>query len=143
MAIALALMLAFPLEHPIMRTIGLTFVFLGFGCLLAKVIDWGPGPYSLQIVKPLAAVGAYSYSIYLWHISISRLVPQGGPLAFFAYLVLCVGVGVLMAALIEYPGLRLRERFFPVHKTVMSCVGEGNGMDSCAEDRRKELAVTM
>jgi peptidoglycan/LPS O-acetylase OafA/YrhL len=64
----------------------------------------------------IAEIGKYSYSIYLWHLLISRA--WGSPLSagvpkFFGYVFSAVGFGIMTGLLIEVPVLRIRERFFP------------------------------
>jgi peptidoglycan/LPS O-acetylase OafA/YrhL len=47
------------------------FQKLGFGLLLCKVIDARPH----RVLAPVAKLGYYSYSIYLWHSWACRLLP--------------------------------------------------------------------
>jgi peptidoglycan/LPS O-acetylase OafA/YrhL len=69
--------------------------------------------------RPLAVVGAYSYSIYLWHIPVrffglAWLPRDAEPLTRgAAYLALSIVIGILAAWLIEGPFLALRNRLFP------------------------------
>ena len=75
------------------------------------------------LLTALAKVGAYSYSIYLWHIAVAvwglplleRLnhsdLGYGARLAIYWCGSLVVGVG--MAKLVEVPTLSLRDRWFP------------------------------
>ena len=73
---------------------------------------------------PMAAIGSYSYSIYLWHLPFAgpiadRLLPVDGSgsawvIARFAvYCLVSIGLGVLMYRLIEKPALILREQVTP------------------------------
>jgi len=91
------------------RTVGFTVTLLASGCLLARVIDLRPN----ALVRQLARVGAYSYSIYLWHMPLSNILPHTGLISFLVYVGLSVAVGIGMARLIEIPGLMLRDRWFP------------------------------
>ncbi len=71
----------------------------------------------------LAYVGMYSYSIYLWHLSVREweltlihkiLRVSIGPWAsFILYAVTAVGIGIFFSRVLEYPVLRLRDRLFP------------------------------
>jgi peptidoglycan/LPS O-acetylase OafA/YrhL len=114
---------------PLVLTIGLTSLYVGYAgvLLLALLSDGGPlsMPGSAWLSDGLAFVGRYSYSIYVWHIGVLdwiivplfrksvRLWEVGfwpiGPL----FLVASVVFGIAMAYLIETPALRLRDRWFP------------------------------
>jgi peptidoglycan/LPS O-acetylase OafA/YrhL len=111
--VAAILLVTLPLENPIMHTAGFTVLYLGFGSLLARVIDFQPGRHSRSLVSALGRVGFYSYSIYLWHYVVAHLAPRAGIPSFIAYVTLSLLVGILMAKLIEYPVLALRDRWFP------------------------------
>jgi peptidoglycan/LPS O-acetylase OafA/YrhL len=115
LAAAMMVLLAIvPPNNPIMHTFGFTVVYFGFGFLLARVIDARPSKYiSTIIVTPLAWIGYYSYSIYLWHGWIARLMPHQTVIGFGLCLAASIMLGVLMAKLIEYPALALRDRLFP------------------------------
>ena len=70
-----------------------------------------------------ATLGAYSYSIYLWHMPVLEWgVPfvewaLDGPLNYGARLAVYLGgsfcFGIVMAKLVELPVLRVRDRWFP------------------------------
>src|SRR4029077_4802612 len=131
-AAALSCCFVFTRENHFLLTFGLTLLYLGFGGLLLM---------SLQIrdVLPLrlrghmerlgtlcAAIGTYSYSIYLWHIPFQAFAPgvlrrllhiRFGPLEqFLFYLAGSIVFGILMARAIEFPVLKLRDRLFPQSK---------------------------
>jgi len=108
-------------EYPFMRTWGLTLNYMGSGCLLLAALGW-------EAVEPrrrgaLAYIGLYSYSIYLWHVPVGMwflptfhrlLSVTPGSLASLALLViLSSATGIGAARLIEFPVLRMRDRFFP------------------------------
>jgi len=93
----------------------------GFGLLVVLAValpaprDWLSGV--------AARIGAQSYSIYLWHAAVmgfgSVFVPRllGRPTTFNESLVWYVAgsyvVGLAAAKCVEFPVLRLRERWFP------------------------------
>jgi peptidoglycan/LPS O-acetylase OafA/YrhL len=72
-----------------------------------------------RLTAGLAALGAYSYSIYLWHMACKEYVVPHlvGVLSWEArtalYFVAAFVIGVLMAKLVELPTLRLRDRWYP------------------------------
>jgi peptidoglycan/LPS O-acetylase OafA/YrhL len=128
-----------PVESMFMSTIGFTLLYLGFGCvLLFALYHSGSRASSRYFGVPgilLARVGAYSYSMYLWHLVVATLgltlirraytyasttlsqgiLPQQlHPLVeFAAYVLASVAVGITTAKLVEMPVLRLRDRYFP------------------------------
>jgi peptidoglycan/LPS O-acetylase OafA/YrhL len=131
LAVASALLLApglfFPGPHPFTVTIGYTLYYLAFGILLALALprpgeDPQPGRTG-RIERVLAAIGAYSYSIYLWHTAAKHWAAPvwksvvGQELGYVGqsvlYLFTSIVVGILMARLIELPFLRLRDAAFP------------------------------
>lgn len=106
---------------PFLYTIGFTLNSLGSGALLVGLL-LGDGPHS-RMSRILAAIGAYSYSIYLWHLAwLIVLLPTaegafGGRFLYGPRLALyfagSVALGVLMAFAVEVPSLWLRDRWFP------------------------------
>lgn len=74
-------------------------------------------------LRAIGGIGAFSYSIYLWHLPLFKVVfpwlsdsTTFGLAAWtwpFTYTGAAVIVGVIMAKLVEVPSLALRDRFFP------------------------------
>jgi peptidoglycan/LPS O-acetylase OafA/YrhL len=108
---------------------GLTFLYLGFGGLLIlclevrNVLKGTVAKITQRIGAACAFVGTYSYSIYLWHAPFQVNVPAF--LRKFVHLEMpeltsigfyvwgsCI-LGIAMAKLIEFPVLRIRDRYFP------------------------------
>jgi peptidoglycan/LPS O-acetylase OafA/YrhL len=119
--------------NPFVFTFGLTLLALGDSALVIAV---APPPRSQEAAAPVwnlpltrlvAWIGVYSYSIYLWQedlvtqplITSLQVLWQHGPHASQAILFLTLHLtgsvlaGVIMAKLIEFPALRLRERIMP------------------------------
>jgi peptidoglycan/LPS O-acetylase OafA/YrhL len=83
---------------------------------------WLAGPVRI-LGTACAFVGTYSYSIYLWHIPFQAFA--AGVLRrlfgirfdsveqFWFYLTGSIVFGILMAKLIEFPVLGLRDKFYP------------------------------
>jgi peptidoglycan/LPS O-acetylase OafA/YrhL len=116
-AVAVAALATVPLTDPRMHTIGFSLLFAAFAWLVARIVDYTPGPRAGVIVIPLAGLGFYSYSIYLWHMWISYRMdafPALPPwLHFWIYVGSACAWGVLAARLIEAPALRIRNTYFP------------------------------
>ena len=134
-----------PLDLPggaVLRSVwaGSALLYLGFGLILIALLYTGPDSgWAGRIVhgrlgRAVAFVGVYSYSIYLWHPDLGsgvvRVMWDRGVLsgigdvprwlaATGVYLVLSIGTGVLLAKIIEIPGLRIRDRLFPARAAAL------------------------
>ena len=114
-----------------MQSFGLTLVYLGFGGLLTLSLTAGASEaprtglsaISGKIGAALAFVGTYSYSIYLWHVPVEifglRAIRAMSPVVLnpalltYIYVAISIPLGILMAHIIEFPALKLRDRLFP------------------------------
>ena len=119
-----------PNSLPVMYTIGFSLVYLGFGGLLLLALFDSKGRLQTEkragfIERGMAKMGVYSYSIYLWHVPMAMifagahdwLLSHGvnpEPYSFFVgYLAVSVLFGVATSKLVEFPVLRLRDRYIP------------------------------
>jgi peptidoglycan/LPS O-acetylase OafA/YrhL len=110
---------------PFIFTVGFSLFAVGSGMLMVGVLLSKP-PHG-RLAQWGAGLGAYSYSIYLWHPALTYWgIPflerkLGTTLGFgvheAVYLVGSLAGGVLMAKLVEIPALRLRDRWFPARST--------------------------
>jgi len=121
-AVLLSLPFFFTLERtPFVYTVGLSQLYLGSGMVL--VASLGFPPRRSRAIDALAYIGSHSYSIYLWHMAVRVWIapsivgtddPQSRWFTFMAvYLAGSLAIGIAMAALVEFPVLRLRDRWFP------------------------------
>jgi peptidoglycan/LPS O-acetylase OafA/YrhL len=107
----------FNVQSRLMETFGLSALYIGFSFLLAWSVVRVPTNRVMQaFLGPLAKVGFYSYSIYLWHTFVGRAVEINSRTfgAFWLYVGLCIGVGIVLSKAIEQPYLALREKWFRV-----------------------------
>ena len=106
---------------PWICTFGFTFFYIGCGLILMAFLGYDFKPSLL--IKAISLIGASSYSIYLWHMMISKwgfgfLKADIGSYSFwvfftFFYLIISILLGIFMTRVIEFPMLRLRDRLFP------------------------------
>jgi peptidoglycan/LPS O-acetylase OafA/YrhL len=99
--------------NPVLYTVGFTATYLGFGLLMLVFLET-PLPdtgIAGRIARAFAHMGEYSYSIYLWHVTVIVLM-AGFPLRLKVawYLAASIITGICMSKLIEIPTLRLRDR---------------------------------
>jgi peptidoglycan/LPS O-acetylase OafA/YrhL len=79
--------------------VGLTWIYLAAGMILVAALN-----FEAKTLTPLAKIGMYSYSIYLWHMFVRQFI-DSSPL----FIVVSIIVGIVMGVAIEYPVLKLRD----------------------------------
>jgi len=134
--------------HSFVPTFGLTELYVGYACILLAIVHTPLGEGRLGsfldggIARTIAWIGCYSYSIYLWHLDLSR-----APIRWFAHhsflsqvtpeigwcvtMALFIGlsclVGAVLGSLVEIPALTLRNRLFPAHADAIANTLEIHG----------------
>jgi peptidoglycan/LPS O-acetylase OafA/YrhL len=107
-------------ESRFLQTFGFTLIYLGAGLFLLAGLRFQN--HQSPVCKCLASMGAYSYSIYLWHMVVNAtafacFAPFANTWNYAAYVIsYIVGAllfGYIMHRLIEAPSLAIRDRFFP------------------------------
>jgi Predicted acyltransferases len=105
---------------PFVYTAGFSLIYLGFGGLMLIAIYSRKRGAPGVLQRTIAAIGVFSYSIYLWHVPLAMLFAwiydrtHWHPLGLFAvYLMTCIVLGASLSKLIEIPILRLRDRLVP------------------------------
>ena len=89
-----------------------------FGCIMINFLEYKSELIN-KLIRPFAWVGMYSYSIYLFHGRIEAATYHffsgywHDYMYYIAFFTLSIAVGVLMSKAIEYPVLRLRDKYFP------------------------------
>ena len=109
-------------ETPWIYTAGFTLNACGAGALLVGMLARQREPG--RVGRWLARLGAYSYSIYLWHVPVAAWLVADAHLDervmilppwqwMVLYIATSLGVGIALAKVIEVPVLALRDRWFP------------------------------
>lgn len=103
-------------DQRIISVINLSLNPVCFGYLMVCLIDTHQKGF-LKSIRPLSYIGMYSYSIYLFHIHFLylsvRLFEKNTFFFYSSYLVFALVGGIVVSKAIEYPFLKIRERFFP------------------------------
>lgn len=128
--------------HYSMLICGYPFFALGGIMLVAAVVCAGAGKPGI-FTRVVAAVGARSYSVYLWHYAVlgfSRPLfaahqnDVGWLAAFTAYLAGCWAVGIIMAQVVEFPVLRLRDRLMGRERPLSIEIADGTRGGESAQE---------
>lgn len=109
-------------DNPLVSTIGLTLIYIWSGIVLCWALSL-PSPKHWFAAK-LGFIGVHSYSIYLWHYPVVYWVMkpmQEAGYTWFVYTstywVISIILGILMAKLVEFPVLYLRDKWFPAKRS--------------------------
>jgi peptidoglycan/LPS O-acetylase OafA/YrhL len=100
-------------------TAGLTFFYVGYGALMLwlREVPLTTCGFSGCLLRPVSYIGQHSYPIYLFHVAIVQLLLksdiQHTVFGLVLYFVSSIAVGIFFSKLIEFPVLRLRDRWFP------------------------------
>lgn len=142
-------------ERPFVWTYGFTCLSLGYACLLIVCVMTPVGEGALgrwfhsRTARALAYMGAFSYSIYIWHIDfimvpIKDAVTNGllgglpAPIRWSvlmaAYMAIAIGAGILLARLTERPALLLRDKLFPARVDALGGVSAANAAPVTREE---------
>jgi peptidoglycan/LPS O-acetylase OafA/YrhL len=95
-----------------MYTFGLTSIYLGSGALISVFVCNGV-PVNI-FTRAIGGMGVFSYSIYLWHPVVlawilPSIIPLKSWLGVLLYFIISIALGILLAKLIEFPCLKLRD----------------------------------
>lgn len=104
------------------RTVGFVCAYAGAGYLLLSFLSLDRSQPNF-CVRFMAWLGRHSYAVYLWHIPASHwLLPWitfksrtllASSTNLLIYFAMCWAVGITLSWLLEFPLLRVRDRFFP------------------------------
>jgi peptidoglycan/LPS O-acetylase OafA/YrhL len=106
-------------------TLGFTIAYATAAAFILLLYDAAWVTRARWLTAPVAALGRYSYGIYIWHIFAADLAlgwlgldyRSGTPLAQAVKYGAAISVGIAATALLERPALRLRERLVPARGT--------------------------
>lgn len=145
---AVALYAAFD-STSVRYSIGLTVLYIGYGAFLVLVYRHSGRFKQWRPYKWVAAIGLYSYGIYLWHNSVrdplthlSQHLPDvvRWPCLTIVEYAAAISLGVVTTLLIEWPFLKIRDRIFPDKTTPVPVTEEPQPSQISAEPGSVEAA---
>lgn len=109
-------------------TIGLTLLYIGFGALLLWSLYtdihqfFSKNSTGRLLYAGVCKIGMYSYSIYIVHVAVSVIIKSlknsytiQPDISFLIYVSTCLAIGILLSKLIEFPFLKIRDKYFPAN----------------------------
>jgi len=120
--LGLAWLVLVPKTVPLGTTVGFTVAYLTSAAFLLSMYRAAWVPRARLVTAPMAALGRFSYGVYIWHTAGAMFVlgflpgdayHQSSPLVQVIKYTSAIAVGVLATALVEKPVLRLRDRLLP------------------------------
>ncbi|MDR3616768.1 MAG: acyltransferase, partial [Candidatus Obscuribacterales bacterium] len=138
-AVAMIVLLVFPVKSGIMLSVGFTLVYFGAGATILFLIGHAISFRQTRVYRFVAWIGLYSYTIYLWHHSVTSPIQSvflklhiPSTITWWSLplveAVVAVVLGVVASRAIEWPILRLRERWIPDKQTLAIASSE-NGAE--------------
>jgi peptidoglycan/LPS O-acetylase OafA/YrhL len=123
-----------PLNSFFVKTVGFTLTLTGFGFLLVYFLFLPDieiklnNIFSKYVVGTIRTIGFYSYTIYLFHMSVAiYLMPIvretfrfSTPINFSIYWLASILFGIGMSKLVELPMLKMRDHYFPSRPVTIS-----------------------
>jgi peptidoglycan/LPS O-acetylase OafA/YrhL len=108
-------------EGAVGATLGFTIAWITAGAFLLLLYDAAWIPRLRWITAPMAALGRYSYGVYIWHLFAAQLAlsqlgldyESGSPRVQAVKYGAAIVVGIGATVLVERPALRLRDRLLP------------------------------
>jgi peptidoglycan/LPS O-acetylase OafA/YrhL len=104
------------LEYPLQAALGAS--------LIIAADDIALGAAARRALRPLALMGLYSYSVYIWHVGVGRQARAyveaqsgSGVLATLASYAAVIAVSVAITRLVERPMINIRDRVFPSYRS--------------------------
>ena len=109
-------------EDALIGTVGFSIIYFGYCAFMLLAYRHSNAIRNLLAYRIVATIGVYSYGIYLWHLSVRdvsvHLAAHIAPSLQWPFAILCqysaaLLLGAGLTRLIEWPSLRLRDKFFP------------------------------
>ena len=109
-------------KSPFITSFGLTFLYSGFGILLANFVTDNSinkkldKLFSKRLVNYISIIGFCSYAVYLFHMLVHRYIASHIDTLWLSFLIFFFGsiiMGIIITKVIEVRILRYRDKWFP------------------------------